>query len=115
VGAPVTTLQLAGGPTAADAAPLYTGGGGLTLRGVTVTAVDRTSGQAMAPWPGRPFILVSRGGRLTATDATISDLGSAPTDAADGPGVQNHPGVDFHAGSTGTLVRTSLLRNGTGL
>jgi hypothetical protein len=115
VGAPIKTLQLSGGATAADAASLYTGGGGLRLRGVTVTAVDRTSRQAMAPGAGRPFIVVSPGGRLTATDSTISDLGSEPTEASSGADVQNHPGVDFHAGSTGALVRTSVLRNGTGL
>jgi Right handed beta helix region len=113
VGAPVTTLQLAGGATPADAASLWTGGGALSLRGVTVTSADRTSGRPMPSGPGRPFILVSPGGRFTATDATVSDLGSTPTDAADT--VPDHPGVDFHAGSTGSLVRTSLLRNGTGL
>ena len=44
VGAPVTTLQLAGGATAPEAASISTGSGGLTLHGVTVTSVDRTSG-----------------------------------------------------------------------
>ena len=115
VGAPVTTLQLVGGGTAADAAPLFSGGGALTLRGVTVTSVDRASGRPMAAGPGRPFVMVSPGGRMTATDTTFSDLGTAPTDAQDGAGVQTHPGVDFRTGSTGSLVRTSVLRNGTGL
>jgi Right handed beta helix region len=115
VGAPVTTLQLAGGATAPEAASISTGSGGLTLHGATVTSVDRTSGQAMAPGPGRPFILVSPGGRFTATDATLSDLGTAPRDGGEQADVEDRPGLDFHAGSTGSLVRTSLLRNGTGL
>src|SRR6185295_3280434 len=115
VGAPIKTLQLSGGAKAADAASIYTGGGGLRLRGVTVTAVDRVSRQPMVPGPGRPFILASRGGRLTTTDATISDLGTSPDAAETGPESENHPGVELRAGSTGTLVRTSVLRNGTGL
>ena len=115
VGAPVTTVQLAGGADPSQAASLYTGSGVLALRGVTVTSFDRTSGQVMTPSAGRPFVLVSPAGRLTTTDSTISDLGTAPADLADRAGAQEHPGVDFHAGSTGSLTRTSLLRNGTGL
>ena len=115
MGAPVTTLQLAGGATAPEAASISTGSGGLTLHGATVTSVDRASGQAMAPGPGRPFVLVSPGGRFTATDATLSDLGTAPRDGREQADVEDRPGLDFHAGSTGSLVRTSLLRNGTGL
>jgi hypothetical protein len=115
VGAPVKTLQLTGGAAAPDAASIYTGGGSLTLRGVTVTSVDRASGQVMAAGPGRPFVLVSPGGRFTATDATIGDLGTAPRDAGTDADADDHPGLDFHSGSTGSLVRTSILRNGTGL
>ena len=40
----MTTLQLAGGATAPEAASLYTGSGVLALHGVTVTSVDRISG-----------------------------------------------------------------------
>lgn len=115
VGAPVTTLWLAGGATASDAASIYTGSGALTLRGVTVASADRTSGQAMQAGPGRPFLLVSPAGRLTATDATISDLGTGTADTQGRSDVEVHPGVDFRNGSTGSLVRTSLLRNDTGL
>lgn len=115
VAAPVTTLQLAGGGTAPEAASIYTGSGALALRGVTVTSVDRTSGQVMTAVPGRPFILVSPRGRLTATDATIADLGSGTAEALDRSDAEERPGVDFRAGSTGSLVRTSLLRNDTGL
>ena len=115
VAAPVTTLQLAGGATAPEAASIYTGSGAVTLTGVTVTSVDRASGQVMAPGPGRPFVLVSPDGRFTATDSTIGDLGTAPREAQTQADAEDHPGLDFHSGSTGSLVRTSLLRNGTGL
>jgi hypothetical protein len=107
----VTTLQLAGGANAADAAILYTGSGQIQIRGVTVTSVDPASGQAVAPGAaGRPYIVVAAAGRLDATDATLSDLGTNPVG-------DNHgsPAVSFGRGSTGSLVGTSLLRNSTGL
>jgi Right handed beta helix region len=107
----VQTLQLAGGADAADAASLHTGGGRLVLTGVTVTSVDRGTGQpVVAPAAGRPSIIVSSGGRLDSTDTTISDLGTTPTATDTG-----RPGVVFNPGSTGSLVRTSVLRNATGL
>jgi hypothetical protein len=117
VAAPVTTLQLAGGATAADAASLYTGSGRLALTGVTVTSFDRTSGQPMQPGVGRPFVLVSPAGSFTATDSTINNLGTPPSDSseqveADG---DDHAAVEFHTGSTGSLVRTSVVGGGTGV
>ena len=107
----VKTLQLAGGADPADAAVLYTGSGRIQLRGVTVTSVDPASGQPVAPdAAGRPYIVVAGLGRLDATDATISDLGTKPVG-------DNHgkPAVSFGRGSTGSLTGTSLLRNSTGL
>ena len=75
----VKTLQLAGGADAADAAILYTGSGRIQLRGVTVTSVDPASGQPVGPDCGGPPLHRRRGlGRLDATDATISDLGTNP-------------------------------------
>jgi Right handed beta helix region len=117
VAAPVTTLQLAGGATAADAASLYTGSGRLALTGVTVTSFDRTSGQPMQPGAGRPFVLVSPAGRFTATDSTINNLGTAPADSSEQvqAGGDDHAAVEFHTGSTGSLVRTSVVGGGTGL
>jgi hypothetical protein len=115
VAAPVTTLQMVGGATAPEAASLSTGSGALALRGVTVTSVDRASDRVGPPGPGRPYLLVSPRGRFTATDSTIGDLGDAPAATAGAGGGGKHPGVDFHAGSTGSLVRTTFLRNGTGL
>jgi Right handed beta helix region len=109
VGGEVTTLKLVGGATSPEAASIYTGGGRLTLRGATVTSADRSTGQAMPPSPGRPFIVVAPRGRLDAVDATISDLGTQRTDSEDRPAVQ------FAAGSSGSLTGTSFLRNGTGL
>jgi hypothetical protein len=105
----VRTLELAGGATLPEAASLHTGSGRLTVHGVTITSSDRASGQPLSPSPGRPFVVVSPGGRLVAADATFTGLGSAPTDP------ENRPGVQFNTGGGGSLVRTSLLRNGTGL
>jgi Right handed beta helix region len=109
IGGAVRTLKLAGGATLPEAASIHTGSGRLVVHGVTITSSDRTSQQPMPPSPGRPFVVVSSGGRLDASDATFADLGSSPTDPEDRPGVQ------FNTGSGGSLQRTSLLRNGTGL
>ena len=59
---------------------------------------------------GRPYIKVSGRGRLDATDATISDLGSPAV--GDNRG---EPAIGFARGATGTLTGTTLLRNSTGL
>ena len=107
----VKTLQLAGGADPADAAVLYTGSGRIQIRGVTVTSVDPGSGQPVAPdAAGRPYIVVAASGRLDATDATLSDLGTKPV--GDNHGM---PAVVFGRGSTGALTGTSLPRNSTGL
>jgi hypothetical protein len=109
LGGDVKTVKLVGGPTPSDAASIYTGRGRLSLRGVTVTSSDAALKQALPVGPGRPFIVVSGGGRFESTDSTISDLGTVPTDPAD------RPGLTMGEGSAGSLVRTSLLRNSTGL
>jgi hypothetical protein len=107
----VRALKLVGGPHPADAASIYTGSGRLALRGVSVTSLDPVSQQAVAPAAaGRPFILVSSGGRLDSVDSAISDLGTLPLGASDGC-----PGVSFNPGSSGSLVRTELLHNSTGV
>ena len=107
----VKTLQLVGGADAADAADLFTGGGRIQIRGVTVTSVDPGSGQPVgADAAGRPSIVVAASGRLDATDATISDLGTQPVGDTHGM-----PAVVFGRGSAGSLIGTSLLRNSTGL
>src|SRR5690606_17418706 len=71
------TLQLVGGAEPSDAASIHTGGGRIELTGVTVTSLDRETGQPLpATAKGRPSIVVSGGGRLDATDVTITDLGT---------------------------------------
>lgn len=110
-GADTPTLRLAGGATTADAATLHTGGGTLTLAGLTVTSVDPTTGQPVpATAAGRPYIVASSRGRLEGADLTFSDLGAPPVGEED-----EQPAVAFNRGSTGSLVRTALLRSGTGL
>jgi hypothetical protein len=110
-GSDVHTLRLAGGATTADAASIHTGGGTLTLTGVTVASVDPGTGQAVpATAAGRPSIVASSGGRLEATDVTISDLGTPPVGDDDG-----RAAVVFNPGSTGSLTRTTVLRGSAGI
>jgi hypothetical protein len=109
VGGDITTLQLAGGGSAPEAASIYTGSGRLTLHGVTVTSIDPGTGRPVAPGAGRPFIQVGSGGRLEATDSTFSDLGTPATQP------QGRAGIGFATGSTGSLVRTAVLRNSIGV
>ena len=108
LGGDVKTVKLVGGPTPSDAASIYTGRGRLGLRAVTVTSADQ-SGAPLPVGPGRPFIVVSGGGRFEAADSTVSDLGTVPTDPAD------RPGLTLGENSAATIVRTSFLRNSTGL
>ncbi|WP_433558340.1 right-handed parallel beta-helix repeat-containing protein [Pseudonocardia xinjiangensis] len=110
-GGDVRTLKLVGGATPGDAASLYTGGGRLILRGVSVTSADPGSQQPLPPTAaGRPAIVVSARGRLEATDATISDLGTQPIGID-----QGRAGVLFNPDSSGSLIRTTLARNSTGV
>lgn len=108
-GGGITTVQLLGGPNAADAAVLYSGSGRLDVHDVTITSLDPATGQPVAVGAGRPYVYAAPGGRLDARDATFSDLGTAPTDPRD------QPGIGFSAGSTGSLVRTTVQRGGTGV
>lgn len=105
----VETLRLAGGATVPEAASIYSGSGRLVARDVVVTSVDPATDEAMAPAAGRPFVVVAGGGRLDATDATFSDLGTLPDDP------DNRGGVQFNAGATGSMVRTTMTRNSAGL
>ncbi len=107
-GGGVTNVQLVGGPAAGAAASIYTGTGALNVHNVAVGSVDPASGQPVAAGPGRPFVYVSGGGRMDATDATFSDLGTPDSDP------NGQPGVAFGIGSTGSLVRTTMLRNSVG-
>jgi hypothetical protein len=104
VGGDVTRLELAGGVGLPQAASLYTGSGRLVLRGVTVTSVDPASGAPLPATAGRPFVVVSPGGRLEAVDTTLSDLGTSRT------GGDIRPGVQFNPGSGGSLIRTTVAR-----
>jgi hypothetical protein len=109
LGGDVRAVRLAGGPTPADAAAIYTGSGRLALRAVTVDSFDPTTRQAMPAGPGRPFIVVSGGGRFEAVDSAIDDLGTVPTDPAP------RAGLTLGETSTGSLVHTTLRRNSIGL
>ena len=109
LGGDVRTVRLAGGPTPSDAASIYTGRGRLALRGVTVGSFDPGTGAALPAGPGRPFLVVARGGRFEAIDSAINDLGTVPTDPAP------RAGLGLGETSTGSLVRTTLARNSIGL
>lgn len=114
-GSSVHTLALAGGATPADAASIHTGSGRLALGGITVTSVDPATGQPLpASAKGRPTIVASGGGRLDITDATINDLG-AVSDGTPGADDDGTAAVEFHRGSTGSVVRTTVARGSTGV
>ncbi len=91
IGGDVGTVRLTGGATLPEAASIYTGSGRILLHGVTVTsAATAASGQPAPATPGRPFIVVSTGGRLDATDVTVTDLGTA------GDAPEPRPAISFH-------------------
>jgi parallel beta-helix repeat protein len=109
------TLQLVGGAEPSDAASIHTGGGRIELTGVTVTSLDRETGQPLpATAKGRPSIVVSGGGRLDATDVTITDLGTV-SEGTPGAEEDGAAAVEFRRGSTGSLVRTTVTRGSTGV
>ena len=108
IGGDVGTVKLTGGATQPEAASIYSGSGRILLHGITVTSVDAASGLSVPARPGRPFIVVSTGGRLDATDVTVTDLGATGRAAP-------RPAISFHAGTGGSVVRTTFAHNTTGL
>jgi hypothetical protein len=109
LGGDVTSVRLAGGTDTADAASIYTGRGKLNLRGVTVGSFDKNTGGPLPVGEGRPFIVVSGGGRFDSVDSTVQDLGTPTSDAG------ARAGLGLGLNSTGSLVRTTLARNSIGL
>ena len=109
VGGDVATVKLTGGATLSQAASIYTGSGRILLHGVTITSADPATGQPLAAGPGRPFVVVTSGGRLDASDVTATDLGTSD----DGP--RPRPAIQFNPGSTGSVVRSTFTRNSVGL
>jgi hypothetical protein len=105
----VKTLKLGGGDSPTEAAFLYTGSGRIVIKGVTVTSANKDGRPLAMDAQGRPYIVVSSRGRFEAADATLSDLGVQPVGADKG-----EPGVSFNTDATGSLVRTTLLRNTVG-
>ena len=106
----VKTLKLGGGDSPTEAAFLYTGSGRVLVDGVTVTSANKDGQPLAMNSQGRPYIVVSGRGHFEATDSTLSDLGVQPTGTDKGD-----PGISFNTESTGSLVRTQLLRNTTGV
>ncbi len=109
LGGDVRNVRLAGGATPSDAASIYTGRGRLALRGVTIDSFDPASRQPLPAGPGRPFIVVSGGGRIESVDSAVNDLGTRPGDPT------SRAGLGLGETSTGSLLRTSFARNGIGL
>ena len=109
IGGDVTTVKLTGGATLSQAASIYTGSGRILLHGVTITSADPASGQPLTASPGRPFLVVTSGGRLDASDVTATDLGTSD----DGP--RPRSAIQFNPGSTGSVVRSTFTRNSVGL
>ncbi|MFC5233746.1 right-handed parallel beta-helix repeat-containing protein [Pseudonocardia zijingensis] len=115
-GSSLQTLQLAGGDSPADAASIHTGGGRVDLVGLTVTSVDPGTGQPLpATAKGRPAIVASGGGRLEVADVTVNDLGAVSDGAPGDEGDRGTAAIEFHTGSTGSLVRTTVARASTGV
>jgi hypothetical protein len=108
----IPNVRLAAGPDVPDAASLYTGGGRLTINGVTISSVDPAN-QQPPPFEaaGRPIIQVTGGGELDITDSTVTGLGMPQRGREAGA----RPGVSFNPGSSGSLVRTTLERNVIGV
>jgi hypothetical protein len=106
----IPTVRLTGGPEPADSSSIYTGTGRLTLRNTTLAGVDG-GGQPLAfDAAGRPFINVSGGGKLDATDVTITDMGLPER------GVESaRAAISFSSRGSGSLVRTTLQRNNIGV
>jgi hypothetical protein len=109
LGGDVTEVRLAGGADTADAASIYTGSGKLNLRGVTVGSFDKNTGGPLPIGEGRPFLVVSGGGRFDSVDSTVQDLGTPSSDTG------FRAGLGMGLNSTGSLVRTTLARNSLGL
>ncbi|OLS96302.1 hypothetical protein BJF90_11055 [Pseudonocardia sp. CNS-004] len=59
---------------------------------------------------GRPFIEATNGGRIEASDVTITDMGTPEHGQ-----VTAEPAISFNPGSTGSLVRATLQRNNIGV
>ena len=109
LGGDVKAVRLSGSQDADDSSSIYTGRGRLSLRGVTVSSIDKVSREPMPLGPGRPFIVVSGGGRFDSIDSTVQDLGTPTSDAG------ARAAIGMGIGSTGSLVRTTMLRNSVGL
>jgi hypothetical protein len=108
----VATLRLSGDSDPASAASIWVGRGTLTLNNVLVTSWYSASQQPMpVSAPGRPFLVVGSGGQLNASGTTLSDLGATGGPPAGG----DRAGVVFAPGSSGSLLRTRLVRNLVGL